>query len=144
MWLKVFGPEPQHDVYVASVYLPCAGSPHERYTDALLDLQEVVEHYLALAYTIFVIGDFKARVDSQASPPILTALRTVAPLPGESTVNSHDRALLQFCVDYNAKFVHGRSVTQPLRALGTGVTGRPLVWAPLWWTTSSAFAVTRR
>ena len=49
VWLKVFGLEPAHDVYVASVYLPCVGSPRDQYMNALLDLQEDVEHYLALA-----------------------------------------------------------------------------------------------
>ena len=79
VWLKVFGLEPAHDVYVASVYLPCMGSPRDQYVDALLDLQEDVEHYLALAHTIFLVGDFNARVGSQASPAVPEAQRSVAP-----------------------------------------------------------------
>ena len=94
VWLKVFGLEPAHDVYVASVYLPCVGSPRDQYVDALLDLREDVEHYLELAHTIFLVGDFNARVGSQASPAVPEAQRSVAPLQGKTTVNAHGRATI--------------------------------------------------
>ena len=35
VWLKVFGPTPEQDIHVASVYLPCAGCSREQYADAL-------------------------------------------------------------------------------------------------------------
>ena len=111
VWLKVFGLEPAHDVYVASVYLPRVGSPRDQYADELLDLQEDVEHYLALAHTIFLVGDFNARVGSQASPAVPEALRSVAPLQGETTVNAHGRALLEFCMDKSAEFLSGRTMS---------------------------------
>jgi hypothetical protein len=113
VWLKVFGLEPAHDVHVASVYLPCVGSPRDQYMNALLDLQEDVEHYLTLAHTIFLVGDFNARVGSQASPAVPDALRSVAPLQGETTVNAHGRALLQFCMDNGAEFLSGRTMSAP-------------------------------
>ena len=81
--------------------------------NALLDLQEAVEHYLALAHTIFLVGDFNARVGSQASPAVPEALRSVAPLQGETTVNVHGRALLQFCMDNGAEIWSGRTMSAP-------------------------------
>ena len=108
----MFGLEPEHDVYVAYVYLPCGGSPRNLYTAALLDLQvdqvDVnvnVEHYLALAHTLFLVGYFNARVGSQASPAVPEALRAVDPLQGQTTVSARGRALLQFCMDNSAEFV---------------------------------------
>ena len=81
--------------------------------NALLDLQEDVEHYLALAHTILLVGDFNARVGSQVSPAVTEALRSVAPLQGETTVNAHDCALLQFCMDNGAEFLSGRTMSSP-------------------------------
>ena len=37
----------------------------------------------------------------------------VAPLHGETTVNTNGRTLLQFCRDNNANFVSGQSKTAP-------------------------------
>ena len=79
----------------------------------LLDLHEDVEHYLALAHTIFLVGDFNARVGRQASPAVPEALRSVAPLQGETTVNAHGRALLQFWMDNSADFLSGRTMSAP-------------------------------
>ena len=61
-WLKVFGPTPEQDIHVAPVYLPCAGGFRALYTDALLDLQDDVKHYLAHSRTMYLVGDFDARV----------------------------------------------------------------------------------
>ena len=104
VWLKVFGPTPEQDIHVASVYLPCAGCSRERYADALLGLQEDVEHYLAHSRTVYLAEDFSARVGCQSSPAVPPDLRMVAPLHGETTVNANGRALLQFC----------RTITQTL------------------------------
>ena len=125
VWLKVFGPTPEQDIHVASVYLPCAGCSREQYADALSGLQDDVEYYLAHSHTIYLAGDFNARVGCRSSPAIPPDLRGVAPLHGEATVNANGRALLQFCRDNNADFVSGRSITAPT-CIGHGRNGTTL------------------
>ena len=140
----MFGLELAHDVYVASVYLPCVGSSRDRHADAPLDLHEDVEHYLALTHTILLVGDFNARVGSRASPAVPQSLRTGAPLQVETTVNAHGRALLQFCMDDSAEFLSGRTMSAPTcighrrneSTLGVGSSVHR-------WITSSGFAAAR-
>ena len=136
MWLKVSGLEPAHDVdvcYVASVYLPCVGSLRDQYADALLDLQEDVEHYLSLTHTVFLVGDFNVRVGSHASPAVPEALRSVALVQGETNANAHGRALLQpLFMDNSAEFLSGRTMSAPTcighgRNLSTLDVGTPVV-----------------
>ena len=79
VWLKVFEPTPEQDSHVASVYLPCAGRSREQYADALSGLQDDVEYYLAHSHTIYLAGDFNARVGCRSLPAVPPQLRVVAP-----------------------------------------------------------------
>ena len=110
---------------MASVYLPCAGCSREQYADALLNLQDDVEHYLTHSRTIYLAADFNAHVGCQSSPAVPPDLRMVAPLHGETTVNTNGRTLLQFCRDNNADFVSGQSKTAPT-CIGHGRNGSTL------------------
>ena len=95
------------------VYLPCAESSREQCADARLDLQDDAGHYLDHSRTIYLVGEFNARLGCQLSPAVPADLRTVAPLQGETTVNSNGRAQLQFFRDNNADFVSGPSMSSP-------------------------------
>ena len=99
-WGHLYGPAPEQDVWIASVYLPDVGKPLALFADALTDLGADVEFYRAKPGTVLLAGDWNARVGRADETAVPAHLRHLAPSHGEHTINNRGKLMLQWCAEH--------------------------------------------